>query len=87
MSDGNLTDSNTVNIKVKDVDIVAPSVVKVDPARNTVVKVVKSVKVAFSEAIKLGVSAIALKNGSGTLQTTISVSGNVLTVTPKKSLG
>ncbi len=53
MSDGTLTNSNTINIIVKDVDNIAPTVVKVDPVKNAVVKAAKAIKVTFSEAVKI----------------------------------
>ncbi len=88
VSDGSLTDSETITITVNDVDNVAPTVTKIDPVKNAVVKADKVIKVTFNESVKAGSLWVDLKNSSGTLiPCNYLVSGNVLTITPKSLLG
>ena len=67
-------------------DSAAPTVKSVDPANKAVnVAVDKVITVTFSEAIKSGTNWIELKSSNGTvLNTTPSINGNVLTITPEQ---
>ena len=69
-------------------DSAAPTVKSVDPVNKAVnVAVDKVIKVTFSEAIKSGTNWIELKSSNGTvLNTTPSINGNVLTITPNNPL-
>ena len=69
-------------------DTVPPTVKSVDPVNGaTGVSLNKSVTVTFSEPVKMGNGAIALQSSNGTLiPVTTSVSGSVLTITPKSAL-
>ena len=85
------TENQTGNVTTKSalaVDNTAPKVTAVDPANKTTnVPSNKVIKVTFSETIKTGTNWIELKNSNGTLiPITKSITGNVLTITPAKSL-
>ena len=69
------------------VDNAIPKVSTVSPKNKALVKSASSIKVTFSEAVKLGTGTITLKNSKGTaVAFAKSISGNVLTITPKTSL-
>ncbi|MEL7670295.1 Ig-like domain-containing protein [Methanobacterium sp.] len=69
-------------------DLTAPTIKSTDPTNKaTNVAVNKAIKVTFSESIKKGTGWIELKTSSGkSVAVTTSISGNVLTITPKSSL-
>ncbi len=69
-------------------DTVPPTVSSVDPVNGAIgVGLNKGVIVTFSEPVKMGNGAIALQSSNGTLvPVTTSVSGSVLTITPKSAL-
>jgi Transglutaminase-like enzymes, putative cysteine proteases len=70
-------------------DGTAPTVKSIDPPSNAVsIAVSKVIKVTFSESIKAGTISINVKNiATGTyIPITTSISGNVLTITPKSNL-
>uniref|UniRef100_UPI00064E93D1 Ig-like domain-containing protein n=1 Tax=Methanobacterium arcticum TaxID=386456 RepID=UPI00064E93D1 len=71
------------------VDSTSPTVTSVDPVNNAVnVPVNKTIKVTFSEPIKLGTSGIGVKNPkTGKYEfITKTISGNVLTITLNNNL-
>jgi len=69
-------------------DLTAPTIKSTDPTNKaTNVAINKAIKVTFSESIKKGTGWIELKTSSGkSVAVTTSISGNVLTITPKSSL-
>ena len=92
---GSVTDlvGNNVSLSVSSFTTVAADKVKpvvsvIDPANKAVnVAVNKVITVTFSEPIKLGNGYIELKDSNGAaVPFTKSVSGNVLTITPKSAL-
>jgi Uncharacterized protein conserved in bacteria len=78
----NATSANSIT------DLTAPTIKSTDPTNKaTNVVVSKVIKVTFSESIKKGTVWIDLKNSAGkNISTTTSISGNVLTITPKTNL-
>ena len=78
----NATSSNSIT------DLTAPTIKSTDPTNKaTNVVVSKVIKVTFSESVKKGTVWIDLKNSAGkSISTTTSISGNVLTITPKTNL-
>ena len=92
---GSVTDlvGNNVSLSVSSFTTVAADKVKpvvsvIDPANKAVnVAVNKVITVTFSEPIKLGNGYIELKDSNGAaVPFTKSISGNVLTITPKSAL-
>ncbi|MCZ3364267.1 Ig-like domain-containing protein, partial [Methanobacterium veterum] len=70
-------------------DSTIPTVTSIDPANNAVnVPVNKTIKITFSEPIKLGTSGIGVKNPkTGKYEfITKTISGNVLTITLNNNL-
>jgi methionine-rich copper-binding protein CopC len=69
-------------------DMVVPTVNTTDPVNNASnVPPNKVIKVTFSEPIKIGNGLVELKKSGGTLiPITMSIGGNVLTITPTSSL-
>jgi Transglutaminase-like enzymes, putative cysteine proteases len=69
-------------------DGTSPTVKSVNPANKaTSISVSKTIKVTFSESIKMGSGWIVLKNSNGkSVSFTKSISGNVLTINPKSNL-
>ncbi|WP_424354866.1 Ig-like domain-containing protein [Methanobacterium sp. MBAC-LM] len=69
-------------------DSTAPTVKSIDPANNSAnVPLSKVIKVTFSESIKAGTLGVGVKDLTGKyIPITTSISGNVLTITPKSNL-
>ena len=69
-------------------DCTAPTVTRSNPVNKAVnVATDKVITIIFNEAIKAGTNWIDLKSSNGTvLNTTPSINGNVLTITPDNSL-
>ena len=70
------------------IDTISPTVTTVDPGNNaTNVPVNKVIKVILSESVKAGNNLIRLQDNNGTIvPVTVSISGNILTVTPASLL-
>jgi outer membrane protein assembly factor BamB/methionine-rich copper-binding protein CopC len=86
VSDGSLTDSETITITVNDVDNVAPTVSSVDPASNKIINVTnKAIVITFSENIKAGsaFSNIKVTNADGVAVNPLYkvINGKTLTLT------
>ncbi|MCZ3365265.1 Ig-like domain-containing protein, partial [Methanobacterium veterum] len=93
----NITTNSTANLTatassfsaLSTADNSAPTVTSVDPVNNAVnVPVNKTIKITFSEPIKLGTSGIGVKNPkTGKYEfITKTISGNVLTITLNNNL-
>jgi len=69
-------------------DSTAPTVKSIDPSNNSAnVPLNKVIKVTFSESIKSGTLGVGVKDLTGKyIPITTSISGNVLTITPKSNL-
>ena len=69
-------------------DSTAPTVKSIDPSNNSAnVPLGKVIKVTFSESIKAGTLRVGVKDLTGKyIPITTSISGNVLTITPKSNL-
>ncbi|OEC86303.1 Ig-like domain-containing protein, partial [Methanobacterium sp. A39] len=69
-------------------DSTAPTVKSIDPSNNSVnVPLGKVINVTFSESIKAGTLGVGVKDRTGKyIPITTSISGNVLTITPKSNL-
>ncbi|MEL7670298.1 Ig-like domain-containing protein [Methanobacterium sp.] len=69
-------------------DSTAPTVKSIDPSNNSAnVPLGKVIKVTFSESIKAGTLGVGVKDLTGKyIPITTSISGNVLTITPKSNL-
>jgi methionine-rich copper-binding protein CopC len=69
-------------------DKTAPTVKNIDPSNNSAnIPINKTIKITFSESIKAGTLGVGVKDLTGKyIPITTSISGNVLTITPKSNL-
>jgi transglutaminase-like putative cysteine protease len=85
------TSSNTLvstnNVALATIDSTKPQVIRADPAYNSLnVPVNKTIKISFSEAIKMGSGFIELRNKNGRVPINTAISGNALYINPVKNL-
>ena len=63
-----------------------PSVIKVDPANNTIISKSKTINVTFNSTLKAGSQGIELKNGNTVIPTTYKIDGSSVSITPSTTL-
>jgi hypothetical protein len=84
----NMTSStNTISATAsKTQDKTIPKVIRTDPSFNGNVSSNKTIKITFSEAIKIGTGFIELRNKNGRVPTQIAINGNALYIKSVKDL-
>ena len=67
-------------------DKTIPKVIRTDPAYNAKVSTSKTIKITFSEKIKMGTGFIELRNSKGNIAIKTAINGNALYINPVKNL-